>query len=91
MTLTLAQMASHSHAANASNNGGDQNSPQNNVWSIPGASRGLKMYDPSPGTSPKMNAGAVGAAGNNQPHDNRMPYLTLNFCIALQGVFPQRG
>ncbi len=30
-------------------------------------------------------------AGGDQPHNNMMPYLTLNFCIALQGVFPPRG
>lgn len=32
----------------------------------------------------------IGAAGGGQPHENRQPYLTLNFCIALAGVFPQR-
>ena len=29
-------------------------------------------------------------AGGDQPHNNMMPYLTFNFCIALQGVFPPR-
>ena len=33
---------------------------------------------------------AVVIVGGNQPHNNLMPYLTLNFCIALQGVFPSR-
>jgi microcystin-dependent protein len=33
---------------------------------------------------------AVGVTGGSQPHNNMMPFLTLNFCIALQGIFPQR-
>jgi microcystin-dependent protein len=38
----------------------------------------------------QLNAAALGVAGGNIPHNNLMPYLTLNFCIALQGVFPAR-
>ena len=34
---------------------------------------------------------ALAVAGGGQPHNNMQPYLTLNFCIALQGVFPPRG
>lgn len=37
-----------------------------------------------------MNAQALSVAGASLPHNNMMPYLTLNFCIALQGIFPQR-
>ncbi|HZS04617.1 MAG TPA: tail fiber protein [Blastocatellia bacterium] len=38
-----------------------------------------------------MAAAMAAPAGGDQPHNNMMPYLTLNFCIALQGVFPPRG
>jgi microcystin-dependent protein len=38
----------------------------------------------------KMHGNALAPAGGNQPHHNRMPDLTLNFCIALQGVYPPR-
>ena len=38
----------------------------------------------------QMNPSAIGPAGGDQPHNNMMPYLTLNFCIALQGIFPAR-
>ena len=37
-----------------------------------------------------MSAQALTVAGGNQPHNNMQPYLTLNFCIALQGIFPSR-
>ena len=36
-----------------------------------------------------MNDSALAPAGGDQPHNNMQPYLTLNFCIALQGVFPR--
>ncbi len=44
---------------------------------------------PAP-TLVSMDANALASAGGDQPHNNLMPYLTLNFCIALQGVFPPR-
>jgi microcystin-dependent protein len=37
-----------------------------------------------------MNPAALSIAGGSQPHNNMQPYLTLNFCIAMQGVFPAR-
>jgi microcystin-dependent protein len=37
-----------------------------------------------------MNANTIAPQGGNQPHNNLMPYLVLNFCIALQGIFPPR-
>ena len=38
-----------------------------------------------------MNAGMLGDAGGSQPHDNIQPYLAVNFCIALFGIFPSRS
>jgi microcystin-dependent protein len=38
----------------------------------------------------QLNDNAIAPAGGDQPHNNMMPYLTLNFCIALQGVYPPR-
>ncbi|HEY6323472.1 MAG TPA: phage tail protein, partial [Thermoanaerobaculia bacterium] len=37
-----------------------------------------------------MSGNTIAPAGGDQPHNNLMPYLTLNFCIALQGVYPPR-
>ena len=42
-------------------------------------------------SNPGAAGGATGISGSNFPHNNLMPYLTLNFCIALQGVFPPRS
>jgi microcystin-dependent protein len=38
-----------------------------------------------------MNPACILPAGGSQPHENKSPYLTLNFCIALQGIFPARS
>jgi microcystin-dependent protein len=38
-----------------------------------------------------LNGQSITVVGSNQPHDNMMPYLGLNWCIALQGVFPTRS
>ena len=43
----------------------------------------------SPNTT--LNAGTISSTGGNQAHENRQPFLTLNFCIALQGVFPSQN
>jgi microcystin-dependent protein len=44
----------------------------------------------APGTT-RLNANAITASGSSAPHNNMMPYLTLNFCISTQGMFPPRG
>jgi len=38
-----------------------------------------------------MSSAAIGQTGGSQPHENMQPYLTLSFCIALQGIFPSRN
>lgn len=53
---------------------------------------GGSAYDaPAPGAAVTMAPQALSQAGGSLPHNNLMPYLTLNFVIALQGVFPARG
>jgi microcystin-dependent protein len=43
-------------------------------------------------TTPQpLNTGSLGPAGNNQSHTNIQPYLTINWCIALVGIFPSRN
>lgn len=53
-------------------------------------SSGGAIYQTSNAGLVQMNPSAIAPAGGDQPHNNLMPYLTLNFCIALQGVFPPR-
>lgn len=90
VTLTSDQLATHSHTPSGSSAGGTQNSPAGGVWSSPSAGRGIVAYDPNAGSGPQMAPNALAAVGDGQPHENRMPFVVLNYCIALQGVFPQR-
>jgi microcystin-dependent protein len=54
-------------------------------------SSGGAAYKQAPyGAVGAMDPSALAVAGGGQPHNNMMPYLTLNFCIALQGIFPPR-
>jgi microcystin-dependent protein len=84
VTLNLNQMPAHSHQLTASTSASTP-SPAN---SVPGA--GSKIYGPANNLVP-MAGTAVSSAGGSQPHDNRQPYLVLNFIIALQGIYPARS
>jgi len=61
--------------------GNIQSSIKANMYSTAGA--------PQPNAN--MSPQALSVAGSSFPHNNMMPYLTLNFCIAMQGIFPPRG
>jgi microcystin-dependent protein len=50
---------------------------------------GVGMYV-APAALTQLSDNAIAPAGGDQPHNNLQPYLTLNFCIALQGVYPPR-
>jgi microcystin-dependent protein len=57
-----------------------------------GQAAGLMPFIPPAGnTNANLNFGTFSIAGGSLPHNNMMPYLTNNFCIAMQGVFPPRG
>src|SRR5215469_4365797 len=96
-TLTIPEMPSHSHPVNAVANGqsGGTNVPSVDrllatAYSAAAGNPFVSIYS-SAAPSLTMNAQAVGTAGGNQPHENRMPFLSLNWCIALQGIFPSRN
>ncbi len=85
-TLLASEMAAHTHQVKASANSPSVTSPNGNFWA---ANTGFSPYGTLADAS--MSALAVGNAGGNQPHENRSPNLTLNFCIALQGIFPSQN
>lgn len=91
VTLLQSEMPAHAHnVGRAKADGGDSVSPVNCVWAQSAAGRGgAALYHEKP-ASGKVNVNSLMPAGNAFPHNNMQPYLTLNFCIALQGVFPPR-
>ncbi len=89
-TLIMSEMAAHTHLANADPKSGNATSanPANNLPSNPLA---IQMYSSGSSNMVPMYAQMVTPVGGSQPHENRQPYLALNFCIALQGIFPTRN
>lgn len=87
VTLLANQMPAHTHPAMASSVAGTANSPNSGVWAVGGTTN---LYHDATG-SPALEAMAPTAlqpAGGSQPHDNMQPYLTLNYFIAVQGLYP---
>ena len=85
VTLTTQQMPAHTHSVNANGTASGQSSPAGNYW----GNGGQTIYSDS--TNASMNPAAISTVGGSQPHNNLSPYLTLNFCIALQGIFPSQN
>jgi microcystin-dependent protein len=88
VSLLESEIPSHVHAFNASGAPADAPSP---TGFSPARVTGATPYlAPAGATIVSMSPNAIAPAGGDQPHNNMQPYLTLNFCIALQGVFPPR-
>lgn len=83
-TLIASEMPAHTHVATGSSTPANLGDPTGNLWAT-----GNAAYNPSPNTT--MNPASVTNVGGNQPHENQSPYLTLNICIALQGIYPSRN
>ena len=83
LTLTQSELPTHTHAMSVSSLPGTASSP---IGAIYAAQRG--GYAESADVA--LGSGAVGIAGGSQPHSNMPPYLALNFCICLYGLFPPR-
>jgi microcystin-dependent protein len=84
-TLTNAEVPGHTHTLNAATNKASTTSA---VGAIP-ALGDTAIYAP-PSNLAAMNAGSVTAVGG-QPHENQQPFLVMNWCISLSGIFPSRN
>ena len=92
VTLLLSEIPLHTHTVGrALDATGDSLTPVNSIWAQAGSLRAaVNSYAPGPPTG-AMKSDVIQVTGGSQPHNNMQPYLTLNFCIALQGVFPPRS
>jgi microcystin-dependent protein len=84
-TLSIAEIPTHTHSAKASTDTSSTNNPTNALTLA--KSTAANLYA-SQGNYQAMNPGAIGPVGGSQAHQNMQPFLTLSFCIALQGIFP---
>jgi len=95
VTLSSSQAPPHSHlfktfAAPATTNAPSGALPAEGHGSGHGGGFAVNTYTPLR-AAVHLAAGQVGVAGGSQPHNNLQPYLTLNWCIALQGIYPARA
>lgn len=89
VTLTVAEIAAHTHTARASSENGDNVSIKSGNTDI---LAGSDIYrEPEAATSTALHSSTITNTGGGQAHNNMQPYTTLNYCIALQGLFPSHN
>jgi len=88
VTLLQSEIPVHTHMVKAASTVADTNSPSPGV--VLARSSNATAYQSTISNLTNFAPQALAPAGGSLPHNNMQPYLTLNFCIALQGVFPPR-
>lgn len=88
-TLTTTEMPAHSHHVTASNRTASSASPEN-MFYAQDPNVGATIYSTA-ASNTTMNTHMVSTAGGSQPHENMQPFLVINFCIALEGIFPSQN
>lgn len=88
-TLTLAETPMHQHRLRASTEFTNTGVPGNALTAAKKRG-GINIYGAAGTANVQMHPGTVSPAGQSQPHPNMPPFLSLNFVIALQGIFPSR-
>jgi microcystin-dependent protein len=95
VTLQTGELPQHNHVLNATLDRGTTTAANGNVLGTGAAGPPLQQtkanFYSTNSTTTQLSPAATGFAGSSLPHNNMQPYLTLNFCIAMQGVFPPRG
>lgn len=86
-TLTVAEMPAHTHGFAVSSDAATALAPAGGVPAVSGDLS--RSFAPAPGVT--MHPAAIAPAGGSQPHENRMPTLTLRYIIALQGIYPSQN
>ncbi len=84
-TLSISELPTHAHLANASTANGSTNFASGNILAAAG-----NLYA-APSSPTTLNPTSIANVGGSQAHLNMQPFLTLTFCIALQGIFPSRN
>ena len=86
-TLSISEIPTHSHTLNATSNAAGTNTPT--ASTLLGVVN--NTYGPSGANNVALAASEITNVGGSQPHLNMQPFLTLNFSIALQGIFPSQN
>ncbi|MDC8787075.1 phage tail protein [Roseateles koreensis] len=87
VALSPSTMPQHTHALKA----GAAASSTNPTGAVMAPPAGGALEYRIPANPTPMAGASLANAGNGQPHENRQPFLAVNFCIAMQGIYPARG
>ncbi len=90
VTLSEAQIPSHTHTARVDNNNSNVTTPSNQS-SMSRSAAGFAWHTDTSSNLVDLSSATLATTGGSQAHTNVQPYLTLNFIIALQGLYPSRG
>ncbi len=88
VTLTTNNLPAHNHIVMGTNVAATSRNP---ALGVPGNTGSENVYADATGPQVSLNAAEIAPVGGNAPHENMQPYLVVNFCIALQGLFPSRS
>jgi microcystin-dependent protein len=92
VTLAQSQLPSHTHAfIGATTTDAAQRTPTPTAQAQLGTGNPGQVYSNTGSPAIAFSPKAIGPAGQSQPHDNLQPLLTMNFCIAMEGIFPSRN
>ncbi len=84
-TLSISELPAHTHTPAGSSAAANTSSPVGNYWADAGKTNFNSVSNAS------MAPQSISNVGGSQAHENMSPYLVLNFCIALQGIFPSQN
>lgn len=89
-TLITTEVPGHNHTIVATTTSPNSPAPGGNLLAQTGS--GITVYKQNPANfNSPLDARTIAPYGGSQPHDNRSPYLVMNWCIALTGIFPSRN
>ncbi|WP_019962362.1 phage tail protein [Woodsholea maritima] len=90
-TLSNNEMPEHTHYVRANSTPANQTQPTSHFLSAPASPGNQPFRDYEAVNATSLRSGTVTNSGGSQAHENMQPYITLTFCIALQGLFPSRN
>jgi microcystin-dependent protein len=91
ITISSTQMPVHTHTFSGSSSTQVKSAPADGA-ALATSGQGALFYGPSSGSTTTINVGTVSLySGGNLPHTNLEPFLAINWCIALQGIYPSRN
>nr|WP_294510984.1 tail fiber protein [uncultured Rhodopila sp.] len=85
--LAASQAGAHSHTLAVSTNPGTASKPAGNLVIAPNSTAGFNLYAPAPAKT-TLSPATIGTTGGGQPHENRQPYLAINYIICSNGAYP---